>query len=85
MDMTNQTQNREDNMNDISNCPSMELSNILPNGYKSFVVDLAFRNRRLTLISHDVFCETVTIASNHNLVKVLSDSSAGTICIKQIL
>ena len=30
------------------------------------------------------FCETVTIASNHNLVKVLSDSSAGTICIKQI-
>lgn len=55
-------------------------------GLRVLVVDLAFRNRRLTLVSHDVFfAPAIIIASYHNLVKVLSDSSAGTICIKQIL
>ena len=34
--MTIQTQNREGNINDMSNSQSMGLSDILPNGYKSF-------------------------------------------------
>ena len=36
MDMMDQLKNREDNINDMSNCPSMGLSDILPNGFKSF-------------------------------------------------
>lgn len=36
MDMMNQTQNREYNINNMSNNQSMGLSDILPNGFKSF-------------------------------------------------
>ena len=52
---------------------------------KVFVEDLALRYHWLIRVSHDVFLRQPYIASNHNLVKVLSDSSSGTICIKQIL
>ena len=69
----------------MSNCPSMGLSDILPNGFKSFCW------RPCTKVSQDypcftwcVFAPAITITSNHNLVKVRSDSSAGTMCIKQI-
>lgn len=63
----------------------MGLSDILPNGFKSFCW------RPYTKVSLDypcftwcVFAPTITIASNHNLVKVLSGSSAEAMCIKQI-
>ena len=63
----------------------MGLSDILPNGFKSFCW------RPCTKVSLDypcftwcVFAPAITITSNHNLVKVRSDSSAGTMCIKQI-
>lgn len=69
----------------MSNSQSMGLSDILPNGFKSFCW------RPYTKVSLDypcftwcVFAPTITIASNHNLVKVLSGSSAEAMCIKQI-
>lgn len=70
----------------MSNSQSMGLSDILPNGFKSFW----WRLRTKALLVYPsftwcVFAPSITIASNHNLVKVLSDSSAGTMCIKPIL
>lgn len=51
------SENREDNINDMSNSQSMVLSDILPNDSKVFWEDLAaFRYSWIIPVPHDVFC-----------------------------
>ena len=63
----------------------MGLSDILPNGFKSFCwIPYTKVSLDYPCFTWCVFAPTITIASNHNLVKVLSGSSAEAMCIKQI-